>query len=156
MTMSSAHWGKPSMNSDEQKQTGGLGSAPSQSKGHSASTIVQEFLQAVENRNLDQAHSFLAVDFQMTFPGNTQFTKLEELVAWGKSRYTSISKSYDGFDEFEVDWGAIVYCRGTLSGTLPNGAQFNGIRFIDRFEVRDGKLCDQQVWNDLAELLNSR
>ena len=34
----------------------------------------------------------------------------------------------------------------------PDGAAFSGIRFIDRFTVADGKLADQTVWNDLAEV----
>jgi len=45
----------------------------------------------------------------------------------------------------------VVYCHGTLSGEWPDGSAFSGIRFIDRFTVRAGKLADQTVWNDLAE-----
>ena len=48
--------------------------------------------------------------------------------------------------------GAVVHCHGTLSGTFADGAEFQGIRFIDRFTVRDGKLVDQRVWNDMAEV----
>ena len=32
------------------------------------------------------------------------------------------------------------------------GACFEGIRFIDRFEVIDGKITKQDVWNDMAEV----
>ncbi len=49
------------------------------------------------------------------------------------------------------DSGAVVYCYGTLNGEWPDGTQFSGIRFIDRFVVKDGLLEDQRVWNDLAE-----
>jgi hypothetical protein len=34
----------------------------------------------------------------------------------------------------------------------PDGTPFEGIRFIDRFTIRDGKLADQLVWNDIAEV----
>lgn len=33
---------------------------------------------------------------------------------------------------------------------------YAGIRFIDRFTVRDGKLVDQNVWNDMAEVLGAK
>jgi hypothetical protein len=42
---------------------------------------------------------------------------------------------------------------GTLYGEWPDGSAFEGIRFIDRFEVRGGKLTDHKVWNDLGEEL---
>ena len=45
----------------------------------------------------------------------------------------------------------MVYARGTLNGAWLDGSPFNGIRFIDRFEVRAGKITRQEVWNDLAE-----
>lgn len=120
-----------------------------------ASVIVRSFLDAMENRDLELAFNHLSPDFRMTFPGNIQFTELEELVAWGKTRYRSISKSYTRFDESTDGEDAIVYCFGTLSGTLPDDTSFERIRFIDRFTIRDGKLLDQQVWNDMGETISS-
>jgi hypothetical protein len=38
-----------------------------------------------------------------------------------------------------------------LYGVWCDGSAFNGIRFIDRFTITDGKITSQQVWNDLAE-----
>ena len=35
-----------------------------------------------------------------------------------------------------------------------DGKPYAGIRFIDRFTVRNDKLVDQQVWNDLAEVVS--
>ena len=77
---------------------------------------------------------------------------MEELVAWAKDRYRFVEKTFDGFDE-NGD-GVIVYCYGTLNGEWPDGGLFSGIRFIDRFTLSDGKLCDHHVWNDLGEYLS--
>ena len=118
-----------------------------------ASAVVRSFLDAMESRDLERARDHLSKDFQMTFPGNAQFSELEELVAWGKARYRSIAKSYTCFDETADGEDAIVYCYGTLSGALPDDTIFKDIRFIDRFTVRGGKLYDQQVWNDMGEVL---
>jgi hypothetical protein len=49
-----------------------------------------------------------------------------------------------------------MYCYGTLYGELLDGTPYSGIRFIDRFTVKDGKLVDQMVWNDMAEVLGAK
>ena len=50
----------------------------------------------------------------------------------------------------------VVYCFGTLSGEWLDGTPFAGIRFIDRFTLRDGLLADQTVWNDMGEFRTAR
>jgi len=114
--------------------------------------VVLGFLAAMEARDLDKARSFLAEGFTMTFPGDNRFTKLEELVEWSIPRYRMVRKTFESVDEGLSEGGAVVHCHGTLSGTFADGAEFQGIRFIDRFTVRDGKLVDQRVWNDMAEV----
>jgi hypothetical protein len=90
----------------------------------------------------------------MTFPGNAVFSRIPELIEWSKARYSSVGKTYDRFDETaETDGEAVVYCYGTLFGVWLDGSAFEGIRFIDRFTVRDGKLVDQKVWNDMGEVV---
>jgi phenylpyruvate tautomerase PptA (4-oxalocrotonate tautomerase family) len=113
--------------------------------------LVQSFLSAMEARDLDRARGFLADGFRMTFPGGAEFERLEQLVEWARSRYRSVRKTYDRFDVTADANGPIVYCFGTLAGEWLDGAGFSGIRFIDRFSVRDGLFTDQLVWNDLAE-----
>lgn len=114
--------------------------------------IVRTFLAALEARQLAEASSYLAPEAVMTFPGGQDFRDLESLTAWAAGRYRSIEKS---FDRFEVIPGqdsepTTVYCFGTLSGKAPDGEKFSGIRFIDRFEICDGLIHRQMVWNDLA------
>jgi phenylpyruvate tautomerase PptA (4-oxalocrotonate tautomerase family) len=120
-----------------------------------AAGIVRAFLAAMEARDLVTAAAFLAPEFSMTFPGGVRFTALADLVERGKTRYRFVRKSFDGFDEAVGDDATVVFCRGTLAGEWPDGAPFSGIRFIDRFTVRGGKLVDQMVWNDLAEARSS-
>ena len=45
----------------------------------------------------------------------------------------------------------IVYNTGTLYGEWPDGAPFEGNRYVDRFVVRGGKIVQMDVWNDSAE-----
>ena len=116
-------------------------------------TVIRAFLAAMEARDLETAKGFLAPGFEMVFPGAPPMHTLEELVAWSKPRYRSVGKTYDRFDEAPGGDGAtVVYCFGHLHGEWLDGSAFSGIRFIDRFTVRDGKLVDQMVWNDMGEV----
>lgn len=134
---------------------GGVGRTPGKPLPGPAETTaadtVRAFLDAMERRELETAKGFLADGFTMLFPGAARFSKLEELIAWAKPRYRFVSKTYQRFDTTPTPEGAAVYCHGMLQGEWPDGVAFKGIRFIDRFTVADGKLLDQQVWNDLAE-----
>lgn len=123
-----------------------------------ATAVVSAYLQAMEARDLPLAQSLLAAGFCMQFPGPVTFTSLTQLIEWAKPRYRFVKKTYERFDEAPIaatmaaPAGAVVYCYGTLAGEWPDGTAFAGIRFIDRFTVADGKLVDQTVWNDLAEV----
>lgn len=89
----------------------------------------------------------------MNFPAEQPMHTLQEMINWAKPRYRFVKKTYEGYDAMQgAGDQAIVYCRGTLSGEWPDGAAFAGIRFIDRFEITDGKITCQDVWNDIADI----
>ncbi len=125
--------------------------APASNEGPAPEDVVRTFLTAMEARDLDAAGSLLGNGFSMTFPGGVRMTELSELIAWAAPRYRFVKKTYAGFETVQGDASAVVYCRGTLSGAWPDGQAFDGIRFIDRFEIADGLIVRQEVWNDLAE-----
>ena len=87
----------------------------------------------------------------MVFPGDARMTRLEVLVEWASGRYRSVAKDYERFDQCWGEGVTVVYCSGTLRGTWLDGTAFQGIRFVDRFELADGRIRRQEVWNDLAE-----
>jgi len=116
-----------------------------------ASDLVKSFLQAMQERNLTLAQSFLHPEFAMGFPGGVHMRNLSELIGWAQQRYSAISKNYEQFEESWQGDTTVVFCHGTLQGTWLQGEPFEGIRFIDRMEVRDGLITRQDVWNDLAE-----
>ncbi|HSE78593.1 MAG TPA: tautomerase family protein [Alphaproteobacteria bacterium] len=116
-----------------------------------ATAAVREFLKAMEARDLAGACVHLASGFAMTLPGGVRLDSLEALVDWARPRYRFAKKRYERFDEAPDEETTVVYCFGTLSGEWSDGSTFEGIRFIDRFTVKEGKLVDQMVWNDLGE-----
>lgn len=114
--------------------------------------VVRDYLTAMEARALEKAKALLADGFSMHFPGTGPMTALEQLIEWAKPRYRFVTKTYSGFESLQTPGAAaVVYCRGTLSGEWPDGTTFEGIRFIDRFELIAGRLTRQDVWNDIAE-----
>jgi ketosteroid isomerase-like protein/phenylpyruvate tautomerase PptA (4-oxalocrotonate tautomerase family) len=115
-----------------------------------ASELALSFLGAMERRDLEAARQFLAPDFVMFFPGGFQMHGLEELVERSRGRYRTIAKDFERVDESWTEAGAVVYCSGRLHGIWNDGSNFSGIRFIDRFEIEDGLLRRQDVWNDMG------
>ncbi|WP_417695183.1 tautomerase family protein [Roseibium sp.] len=115
--------------------------------------IVRSFLSAMENRDLARARHFLSDDMEMSFPGGVRFENLNEMVAWSRTRYSTITKTFEGFDVCMGENGPVVFCRGFLSGGWVDGQAFSGIRFVDRFELSHNLICRQSVWNDLSECL---
>ena len=114
--------------------------------------LVRSYLTSMEAREIDTARALLSADFVMTFPGAAPMTTLEQLIAWAKPRYRFVTKTYQGFEALQSpDEATVVYCRGTLSGAWPDGTPFADIRFIDRFEIKAGRITRQDVWNDIAE-----
>lgn len=109
--------------------------------------VVRAYLAAMEARDLDRARAHLAPGFTMTFPGGVTMTRPEEVVAWAAPRYRFVTKRIERFDAT----GPVVYCCGTLAGEWPDGRPFRDIRFVDRFEIADGLIRLQEVWNDLGE-----
>ena len=112
-----------------------------------AEATVRAYLAAMEARDLPVARAHLAPSFAMTFPGGIRMTALEDLIAWSAPRYRFVRKTYERFDA----WGDLCYCFGTLVGEWPDGTPFSGIRFIDRFELANGLILRQDVWNDMGE-----
>ena len=117
-----------------------------------AKELIQTFLRTMENRDLAAAEAMMAQDAVIIFPPDKRFSSQAEMVASAKGRYQWIKKTFDQIDAFSRDDDTeIVYIMGTLYGENNYGVQFEGIRYIDRFVVRDNKIVEQHVWNDLAE-----
>jgi hypothetical protein len=112
-------------------------------------SLVRDYLEAWADRDLPRAKSFLAESFTMVYPGDARFVRLEDLAAQMAQHYRRVRKRFERFDELPTPEGSVVYCFGTLYGEFADGRPFEDVRFIDRFTVKDGRLVDHRVWNDL-------
>jgi hypothetical protein len=114
------------------------------------------YLKVMEDRDLATARTMLDPSFRMVFPGDKRMTDLDALVKNSASRYRYVKKTFDETDTgTDKDGRPVVVVSGTLYGEWPDGTPFSGIRYCDRFVLKDGKLVEQHVWNDLGEVLRA-
>lgn len=115
---------------------------------------VRAFLSAMEARDLACAERYLAANVVMQFPGAPSMQRLSEVVEWAKTRYRRVSKTFYAVDLCSYPshgtTHSVVICHGELAVEWLDGSTSTGVRFIDRFELTDGLITRQDVWNDLA------
>ncbi len=121
-----------------------------------ATAVALAFLDAMERRDLDAARRFVTADFTMCFPGGVAMRSLADLVERSSKRYRSVGKTFERLDHCRAQSAEVVYCSGRLHGVWLDGRAFSDIRFIDRFELADGLIRRQDVWNDMGEALADR
>lgn len=117
-----------------------------------AVALVKAFLACMDSRDLHAASRHLGPGFSMTFPGPNSFETLEAFAAWGKGRYKSARNRFDRFDVATNGDEVVVYAIGGVSGTFGDDTDFDDVRFVDRFTVRDGKIVRMEAWSDIADV----
>jgi ketosteroid isomerase-like protein len=120
--------------------------------------LVDEFLRLLMIPDPDAARAMVAADLQIRFTGGRAMRDPAECAAFNRSRYSWVKKR---FERTEVVAGAtrehaVVYNLGTLYGAWPDGSPFEGNRYVDRYELRHGRIARMEVWNDSAEWLLAR
>ncbi len=117
--------------------------------------VVNEYLRLLMIPDPAAARRFVAPDLQIRFTGGRLMRDPAECAAFNANRYRWVKKR---IESTEVVHGArpdhaIVYSRGTLYGVWPDGTEFAGNRYVDRYVVRHGLIAEMDVWNDSAEWL---
>lgn len=118
----------------------------------SAGQLVEEYLILCERRDLAAASRLLAPQASIVFPGGVRYRTLAEMAAGAATRYRGLRKRRQPPLVADLADGAtLVVSQGTLEGEALDGTPFSGVRYVDVFIVRDGLICEQHVYNDLAE-----
>jgi hypothetical protein len=111
--------------------------------------LVEAYLADIGAGRLEAAQTRLADDAELVFPGGRRYGSLRELAAGSSGRYRWVDKHRDLY-EADPD-GTLVLSTGRLYGENRHGVAFDGVRYVDRFRLRDGLILEQWVYNDLAE-----
>ncbi len=121
-----------------------------------ATDLVVVYLTAMEVRDLEAAQKFVAPgDVELVFPGGRRFTRIEQIVANSGGRYRFVKKRVTRREAWQAEGKTCAMISGTLYGEWPDGTPFEDIRFVDRFELIEGLIVRQEVWNDAGERLLS-
>ncbi|NVK35702.1 MAG: nuclear transport factor 2 family protein [Rhodobacteraceae bacterium] len=118
--------------------------------------IVRDYLDASMKPDPELAATYVADNVVITFTGGRVFDHPSGPTGFNAMRYKWVKKKMDRFDVAEGANGTVVYSVGTLYGEWHDGTLFEGNRYIDRFEVKDGKIVKMDVWNDSAERILTR
>jgi len=113
--------------------------------------IVNQFLEASMEPNPTLAATFMDDRVKITFTGRREMANAQQITEFNKSRYEWVKKSIKQTDAVQKEDHCIVYSIGFLYGEWKDGTPFNGNRYTDRFEVRQGKITKMDVLNDSAE-----
>ncbi|MCF7352851.1 nuclear transport factor 2 family protein [Vibrio sp. CK2-1] len=117
--------------------------------------IVKNFLDASMRPDPELAATYMASDVKITFTGRREMQNAQEITNFNKSRYQWIKKDIKQYDAMQKEDHCVVYSIGYLYGQWPDGREFNGNRYTDRFEVKEGKITKMDVLNDSAEWILS-
>lgn len=120
-------------------------------ESENAVAIVKEFLIASMIPDAERAARFMHPAVKITFTGRREMAGAADIVLFNGERYKRVKKLLGEFDAVMREDCVVVYSNGTLYGEWPDGRAFAGNRYIDRFEVRGGKITHMDVWNDSAE-----
>lgn len=113
--------------------------------------IVRDYLTASMVPDPETAATYMAEDIVITFTGGRVYDHPSGPAGFNAGRYKWVKKRMDRFDVASGPDGVVVYSVGTLYGEWPDGTPFEGNRYVDRFEVENGKIVKMDVWNDSAE-----
>lgn len=125
-------------------------------RSEAARQLILEFIDAVHRGDAQAARCTLAPTYELIFPGPTSFTDVGLIFEWFAKRYSFARYRYGHMEVIESPERMVVYAAGSVEGTLLSGAHFDGVRYIDRFDIVAGKIARKEVWTDMADFLRRR
>lgn len=108
--------------------------------------IGERFLRRLSESDAEGAAELFVDDPIITRPGK-EFSGPEAFQRFRASadgRYREVDKEFDRW--IATDTHAVS--TGTLCGVDNDGDAFEGVRYVDVFEVEDGEIVRLDVWND--------
>ena len=119
--------------------------------------MVNEFLRLIMIPDPAAASRYTDPAMTIIFTGKRTMRVPADCTKFNASRYKWVKKRIARTDVVmpsaeEAALGeTVVYSIGTLYGEWPDGAPFEGNRYVDRYVVKNGLITQMDVWNDSAE-----
>ena len=114
---------------------------------------IDQFIQAVNASDAEAAQRCLAPGARLVFPGPVVFERVADFLALSAPRYQWVRYTYGAMELAHTEGPTVVYAQGSVAGVFANGTPFDEVRYIDRFEIRDGLVLSKEVWSDMGDRL---
>lgn len=118
-----------------------------------ACQLIGRFIQAVNDHDAPRAQACLAPGARLVFPGPTEFHQVADFLEWSGPRYEKALYTYGQMELVAGADRAVVYAQGVVSGVFADGVGFEGVRYVDRFEIVEGLIVSKEVWSDMGDRL---
>jgi hypothetical protein len=120
--------------------------------------LVDEYLRLLMLPDPEAARRFVSPGLKIRFTGGRAMSDPAECTAFNAGRYRWVKKRIDATETVAggTAESTVVYSLGMLYGQWPDGTDFEGNRFVDRYVVSHGLITQMDVWNDSAEWLLQR
>jgi hypothetical protein len=120
-----------------------------------AAARVDEYLRLLMIPDPEAASRLVGPSLRIRFTGGRAMQRPAECAAFNATRYKWVKKRVERTEVVAGGSAAhsVVYSLGTLHGEWPDGTPFEGNRYVDRYELRNGLIVQMDVWNDSAEWL---
>lgn len=129
---------------------------PGQTDAGAVKQMILGFLEAQMGGRFAEVAHLVAPDCQIVFSGGRPFESAADITAFNAKRYAWVRKRMERTDVASGEDCVVVFSLGVLYGAWPDGTEFDGNRYVDRFEVKDGLIVRWEVWNDSGERLLER
>lgn len=118
-----------------------------------ARQLIERFIHAVNDRDAPKAQACIAEGGRLVFPGPTVFTQVSDFLEWSGPRYERAVYVYGLMEWVTGSDRTVVYAHGEVSGAFADGVKFEGVRYVDRFEITNGLIVSKEVWSDMGDRL---
>jgi phenylpyruvate tautomerase PptA (4-oxalocrotonate tautomerase family) len=111
--------------------------------------VIEGHSRAFERGDFDEVRKYLADDCVYILPGGVEHTSPEDAVEWLAKRTPRFAFDRRVSEVAAGERGPVVYSRGVLSGRYADGAEYENVRIVVRYELAGDKIISINAWNDL-------
>lgn len=118
-----------------------------------AREVVEQFIKGVNERSAEAVRAVASEQIEMTFPGGLVMRSVEEFFDWLAGRSPRSTYTYDVIDIVTQEDRVVAYAGGRAEGITATGVAFSGVRVMDKFVIREGRVIAKEAYSDMSDFI---